>query len=162
MVSVIEVSMSNQIVLVNMVDTDSAFFLNGKLVYSLSANDGSYGELEDQIVDTLQEKLQADLVVVDLEKYTGWTWEAVAHNLKERGVMVHWDAWESYKNDMGASLVPTRFSARVAQPNTDESDNLDQVLHLVSFELAGVEVVVELSAREPLDAIKQVRSFLSV
>jgi hypothetical protein len=155
--------MSNQIVLVNMVDTDSALFLNGKLVYSFCVNDGEYGELEDQIVGTLQEKLQADLVVVDLEKYDGWDWDNVAQKLKAQGIMKYIGAWELYKlRQIGIEYKPSRFSARVAQPNTEATDKLPQISHLVDFELAGVAVVVEILAKNPLDAIEQVKRFFSV
>lgn len=155
--------MSNQIVLVNMVDTDSALFLNGNLVYSFSVDDGEYGELEDQIVGTIQEKLQAELVVVDLEKYDGWDWDNVAQKLKAQGIMNYIGAWELYKmRQIGIEYKPSRFSARVAQPNTEATDKLPQILHLVGFELAGVAVVVEILAKEPLDAIGQVKQFFSV
>lgn len=155
--------MSNQIVLVNMVDTDSALFLNGKLVYSFSVNDGEYGELEDQIVGTLQEKLQAELVVVDIEKYDGWDWDNVAQKLKAQGIMKYIGAWELYKlRQIGIEYKPSRFSARVAQPNTEATDKLPQISHLVDFELAGVAVVVEILAKNPLDAIEQVKRFFSV
>jgi hypothetical protein len=72
-------------------------------------------------------------------------------------------AWELYKlRQIGIEYKPSRFSARVAQPNTEATDKLPQISHLVDFELAGVAVVVEILAKNPLDAIGQVKRFFSV
>ena len=57
---------------------------------------------------------------------------------------------------MGGIEVRSNYTAHTKYTNTPESDLLEEVMHIVSYEQDGKKQTVEVMAKEPSDAIKKI------
>jgi hypothetical protein len=57
-------------------------------------------------------------------------------------------------------MIVSNIRARVAQPNTPESDKMEFVFHVVQCEIDGMKYQMQVNARCPMDAIKWLRQHL--
>lgn len=55
-------------------------------------------------------------------------------------------------------MIMKNFTAKVAQPNTSETDKRLDVNHIVSWTENGIEKSMTVLARDPQEAIKMVRN----